>query len=140
VNVQPPNPTSTQEALLTAFGRLRSGQHSGVTNGRLTMANVALEAGRSRASAYRCSPLVSLFAQHDWAAPAKPKPRSATIEEKHARKESRERELRLVINQLLHRILAMQSREKHLLEMIAKLNSALHEQSSTIVPLRKPNG
>lgn len=86
----------TTTALLAAHERLSAGQAS-VTDGRVSIANVAREAGASRATAYRCVELVEMF---DTAAkPARSK--SSTS--------SNQRDLRDAIERLLNRITLLEA-------------------------------
>jgi hypothetical protein len=87
----PPRKSQATVALLDAYNRLRDGK------GKLSITNVAREAGVSRATAYRCSKLLALFDEAP--KPPKAKPQST----------SGKAELRNVINQLLNRIIMLEA-------------------------------
>ena len=92
----PPRKSQATVALLDAYNRLRDGKGT-ATNGKLSITNVAREAGVSRATAYRCSKLLALFDEAP--KPPKAKPQST----------SGKAELRNVINQLLNRIIMLEA-------------------------------
>ena len=92
----PPRKSQATVALLDAYNRLRDGKGT-ATNGKLSITNVAREAGVSRATAYRCSKRLALFDEAP--KPPKAKPQST----------SGKAELRNVINQLLNRIIMLEA-------------------------------
>ncbi|GLT02850.1 hypothetical protein GCM10007897_42750 [Sphingobium jiangsuense] len=102
----------TTAALLSAYQRLSAGT-ADITNGKVSVANVALEAGVSRATAYRCPELLAMFA-------SSPKPaRRKAVEV------SNQRELREVIERLLNRIIVLEAMLKAKNGEIDKLRSML---------------
>lgn len=142
VNQQPFPQVSagTRNALLDAYVRLRSGSHSGVTNGRLTIANVALEAGCSRATAYRCIELTNLLSRSGSSTILAETSRAAAEKERLVRKRSTERELRAIIKQLLNRIVLMEAREKQLLDTVSKLGASGHANAGNVISLGNRDG
>ena len=75
----PPRKSQATVALLDAYNRLRDGKGT-ATNGKLSITNVAREAGVSRATAYRCSKLLALFDEAPKPPKAKPQSTSGKAE------------------------------------------------------------
>lgn len=88
-----------EAALIAAFRRIVAGEAQR-TEARLTIENVALEAGVSRATAYRCQALAAAIGLHNRAGQGT----APEVEVASERRRSGERELRLAIHQLLSRV------------------------------------
>ena len=101
-------------ALIDAYVRLRDGKGT-ASAGKLTVTNVAREAGVSRATAYRCSELLAMFDGHP--TPAKPKPKIV----------SGSAELRVTIDRLLNRIVILDAILKDRENQIRHLRSTPRE-------------
>jgi hypothetical protein len=115
----PARSSATTVALLAAHDRLRNGQAT-ITDGKVSVVNVAREAGVSRATAYRCIELLSLFERV---------PKAGVDESKAARSQSGDRELRAAVRQLLSRIIVLEALLETRDSEIARLRALL-----------KPNG
>jgi hypothetical protein len=131
---------STKTKLVEALNRLKGGETSGHTDGRVTVANVAAEAGVSRATAYRCTELLRLMHPDDPEHTHAPTVGHRSPEEKAVLRQTTERGLRAVIRKLLNRIVAMQAREKHLLQRIAQLESAARSPKTNVLPISPSRG
>ncbi|WP_136661849.1 hypothetical protein [Nitratireductor sp. XY-223] len=135
---------STEQALKQAMERLLAGR-ADRTDGRLTIANLAREAGVSRATAYRCSDIVEAFRCEVKARNGR-KPGTAAHRSKitalgaeldslraSARKERRAHET--TINAMAQRIQALTLLTAEQERQIADLHEALF-QSGVVTPLR----
>jgi hypothetical protein len=134
------SPTSTDQKLIQAYNRLVTGSSaSHHTDGKVTFANVAIEAGVSRATAYRSAELRTLFNPKATKS-ADVAPSSERTEEEAEKRRTTERGLRSIIRKLLSRLVAMQARERHLLQRIKQLESEAKDPASNVVPIGGSHG
>jgi hypothetical protein len=101
-------------ALLGAYDRLRTGKAT-LTDGKVSVTNVAREAGFSRATAYRCAELLVKF-EHA--------PETSTQKAK-APAQSSNRDLRTAVQQLLSRIILLEGLLNDRDREIARLRALL---------------
>ena len=110
-------------SLLEALRNLKAGTHSGVTDGRVTITNVAIEAGVSRATAYRNQVLLTAFQKSIGAVSGSEgeNDREEPSSFKGTPSRSTEYQLRDVVKRLLNRIIALEARETYLVNYIRRL-------------------
>jgi hypothetical protein len=108
-----PHSASTA-ALLGAYDRLRKGNAT-LTDGTISVTNVAREAGFSRATAYRCAELLAKFERA----------RKTSTEKPKAPAQSGTQDLRTAVQQLLNRIIVLDAVLKERDGEIARLRALL---------------